>query len=97
MGPLPKTSERDPAIERRGADDAGLVVQTLDVEHPRTAFFDVGAVVYFLRVVPWIVPDFEVAKYRRRLLALHEVIERDGGFETTASRMLIEAVKKGRR
>jgi SAM-dependent methyltransferase len=93
MGPLPKGDRRDPSTERRAAEDAGLVVRTLDVERPRTAFFDVGAVVYFLRVVPWIVPDFEVGRYRQRLRALHEVIERDGGFETTASRMLVEAVK----
>ena len=96
MGPLPKESKRDPAIERRAAEAAGLAVQALDVERPRTAFFDVGAVVYFLRVVPWIVPDFDVAKYRDRLRDLHEVIERDGAFETTASRMLIEAVKPER-
>jgi hypothetical protein len=52
------------------------------------------AIVYFLRVVPSIVPDFDGAKYRQRLLDLHKVIEHDGAFETTASRMLIEAVKK---
>jgi hypothetical protein len=93
MGPLPQADTRDPARERRAAEEAGLVVRTLEVERPRTAFFDVGAVVYFLRVVPWIVPDFEVGRYRQRLLALHELIERDGAFETTASRMLVEAVK----
>jgi SAM-dependent methyltransferase len=95
MGPLPKEAKRDPAVERRGAEAGGLVVRTLAVERPRTAFFDVGAVVYFLRVVPWIVPDFSVAKYRERLSALHDVIERDGAFETTASRMLVEAQKAG--
>lgn len=94
MGPLPEASKRDPTIERRMAEEAGLVVRTLDVERPRTAFFDVGAVVYFLRLVPWIVPDFDVAKYRQRLHDLHNLIERDGAFETTASRMLIEAVKQ---
>jgi SAM-dependent methyltransferase len=94
MGPLPETSPRDPTLERGAAEDAGLVVGTLEVEWPRTAFFDIGAVVYFLRLVPWIVPGFEVETYRARLLALHGVIERDGGFESTASRMLIEAVKQ---
>ena len=93
MGPLPESEKRDPALERRAAEAAGLVVQVLDVERPRTAFFDVGAVVYFLRVVPWIVPDFDVAKYRDRLFDLHEVIERHGAFETTASRVLVEAEK----
>jgi SAM-dependent methyltransferase len=93
MGPLPAESRRDPAIERHAAEAAGLVVRVFDVERPRTAFFDVGAVVWFLRVVPWIVPDFSVAAYRERLFALHEVIERHGAFETRASRMLVEAVK----
>jgi hypothetical protein len=66
-------------------------VQVLHVERPRTAFFDVGAVVYFLRLVPWIVPGFSVTRYRGPLRALHDHIERHGAFETTASRMLIEA------
>jgi hypothetical protein len=96
MGPLPEEDVRHPAIERRAAEAAGLEVRVLEVERPRTAFFDIGAVVWFLRVVPWIVPDFEVASYRSRLLALHEVIERDGRFETMASRVLVDATRTGR-
>lgn len=49
---------------------AGLVMETLAVERLRTAFFDVGAVVYFLRLVPWIVPGFSVVKYRKPLFEL---------------------------
>lgn len=92
--PLPDTSNRDTEVERRGAEAAGLVVQRIRLEHPRTAFFDVGAVVYFLRLVPWIVPDFTVTKYRHALRELHEVIECHGAFETTASRTLIEATNQ---
>ena len=33
---------------------AGLVVTDLRHERPRTEFYDVGAVVYFLRLVVWI-------------------------------------------
>ena len=65
----------------------------MQLEHPRTAFYDIGAVVYFLRLVPWIVPGFTVARHRDALRALHQVIERDGAFETTASRTLVEATK----
>jgi SAM-dependent methyltransferase len=96
MGPLPSESKRHPDVERQAAEDAGLVVETLAVERPRTAFSDVGAVVYFLRLVPWIVPDFSVTKYRKPLFDLHQVIERDGTFETTASRTLINATKPSR-
>lgn len=93
MGPWVGASKRDPDIERPAAEAAGLAVQQLRVEEPRTVFYDVGAVVYFLRLVPWIVPDFEVGKYRDRLHELHSGIRRDGAFETTASRMLIEVTK----
>ncbi len=93
MGPLPDAAKRDPGLERRPAEAAGLVVQTTRVEHPRTAFYFIGAVVYFLRLVPWIVPVFTVPKHRARLRNLHEVIKRGGSFETTASRTLVEATK----
>lgn len=93
MGPLPSATTRDPGVERRAAQAAGLVVKSMRLEHPRTAFYDIGAVVYFLRLVPWIVPGFTVARYRDPLRELHEAIERDGPFETTASRTLVEVTK----
>lgn len=34
-------------------------------------FFDIGAIVYFLRKVIWTVPDFTVARYRDRRYDLH--------------------------
>jgi SAM-dependent methyltransferase len=93
MGPLPNASNRDTEVERRAAEGAGLVVQTMSLEHPSTAFYDIGAVVYFLRLVPWIVPGFTVPRYRESLRELHEAIERHGAFHTTASRTLVEATK----
>jgi SAM-dependent methyltransferase len=93
MGPLPDASTRHPDVEQRAAESTGLVVRRMDLEHPRTAFYDIGAVVYFLRLVPWIVPGFTVAGYRDALRRLHQAIERDGTFETTASRTLVEATK----
>lgn len=71
------------------------MVTELRHERPRTVFYDIGAVIYFLRLVVWTVPDFTVEKYRDELLELHRRIERDGGFVTSASRFLIEAVKPG--
>ena len=62
----------------------------------RVEFFDVGAVVYFLRKVIWTVPDFDVDRYRDRLRALHERIQADGAFVSTAPRFLIELAKPGR-
>ncbi len=67
---------------------------TQRVERPGTVFYDIGAVVYFLRLVPWIVPGFTVVGYREPLRELHDLIERTGAFETTASRTLVEATRR---
>jgi SAM-dependent methyltransferase len=95
MGPLPAGSQRDPELAAEAAASAGLVVTDLRQERPLTAFLDIGAVVYFFRLVVWTVPDFAVDRYLDRLRALHEQIERDGAFVTTSSRFLIEAVRPG--
>ena len=93
LGPLPSGSKRDPELARRAAQAAGLVVEDLRHERLRTVFYDVGAVVYFLRLVVWIVPGFTVQRFSARLRALHEQIERDGSFVAYATRFLIEASK----
>lgn len=93
MGPLPGTERRSVEVERAAAERAGLVVKEMRLERTRVEFYDVGAVVYFLRVVPWIVPDFTVTGHRDALRRLHDVIARDGVFRTTSSRTLVEAVK----
>jgi SAM-dependent methyltransferase len=93
LGPLPEHSKRDPALARAAAEDAGLHVIDLREERPMTEFYDIGAVVYFLRLVVWTVPNFTVARYREQLKRLHDQIEQDGVFRTRASRFLIEAVK----
>jgi SAM-dependent methyltransferase len=95
LGPLPRGSTREPRFARSAAQAVGLTVTDLREERLRTVFNDVGAVVYFLRLVIWIVPGFTVERYRDRLRALHEQIERDGPFVTYASRFLIEAWKPG--
>jgi SAM-dependent methyltransferase len=93
MGPQPPGSARDPRLAREAAGDARLEVVDLRSERLRVVFYDIGAVVYFLRLVVWIVPDFSVARYRQRLQQLHEQIERDGSFLAHSTRFLIEARK----
>jgi SAM-dependent methyltransferase len=93
MGPWPEGSTRDPRTAQRKAIEAGLVVTDLRQERLRMVFYDVGAVIYFLRLVIWIVPGFSVPRHRDRLLSLHRQIEWEGRYVTHASRFLIEAHK----
>ena len=65
------------------------------MERLRVEFFDIGAVIYFLRKVIWTVPGFTVDGYRRQLRELHERIEADGPFVAHSTRILVEARKPG--
>ena len=96
MGPQPPSSVRRPEVARAAAESAGLTVEDLRQERLATVFYDVGAVVYFLRLVVWIVPGFTVEKYRDRLRAMHEHILRHGSFVGHATRLLIEGRKPAR-
>jgi SAM-dependent methyltransferase len=91
-GPLPRDA-RDPEQARVMAEGAGLEVVDLRTARLRIEFLDVGAVVYFLRKVIWMVPGFTVAEHRPTLRELHEKITREGPFVAHSSRFLIEARK----
>lgn len=94
IGPQPrKWAEHHPDAQRAQAQAAGLEVVDLRMERLRAEFFDIGAVVYFLRKVVWTVPDFTVERYHQRLADLHERIQAEGPFVTYSTRVLVEARK----
>ncbi|MEI7033258.1 class I SAM-dependent methyltransferase [Streptomyces pratensis] len=97
LGPQPPEARRarDPEDARAAATAAGLDVVDLRAETLRTEFFDIGAVVYFLRKVVWMVPGFTVQGHLPRLAALHRKIESEGPFVARTARFLIEARKPG--
>ena len=95
MGPQPVSDARSVTRAVMAAEHAGLLVVDLQEASLRTVFHDVAAVTYFLRKVPWIVPGFTVDRYRARLAALHDRIQRDGSFLAHAQRFLIEARRPG--
>ncbi|MGW5879133.1 class I SAM-dependent methyltransferase [Nocardiopsis terrae] len=95
LGPQPEEvrAARHPDREAAGAEAAGLEVVDLRAERLRMEFHDVGAIVYFLRKVVWMVPGFTVDGYRDRLRELHERITARGPFVAHSARHLIEARK----
>ncbi|NEA62540.1 class I SAM-dependent methyltransferase [Streptomyces sp. SID12488] len=86
-------SARHPDRERAGAEAAGLEIVELRAERLRMEFYDIAAVVHFLRKVIWMVPGFTVDAYRPRLRSLHERIEAEGLFVAHSSRHLFDARK----
>jgi SAM-dependent methyltransferase len=91
MGPQPVSPVRSPERAVAQATAAGLEVVDLRRARLRAVFFDIGAVVHFLRKVIWTVPDFDADRYRSPLFELHKRIVRDGPFVAHAERFLIEA------
>ncbi|MHC3461714.1 class I SAM-dependent methyltransferase [Streptomyces flavovirens] len=95
LGPQPAATRaaRDPRRAAADAKAAGLEVVDLRTERLRVEFFDIGAVVYFLRKVIWMVPGFTVEAYLPQLRSPHRQIETDGPFVAHSSRFLVEARK----
>jgi SAM-dependent methyltransferase len=94
IGPQPERwVEHHPDTVSAQAQAAGLQVVDIRMERLRAEFFDIGAVIYFLRKVIWTVPDFTVKRYQDRLRELHERIEADGPFVAHPTRVLVEARK----
>lgn len=97
LGPQPKDRQirGQLNVDTVGEDVAAAGLKLVDLRHEeiKEEFFDIGAIVYFLRKLSWVVPDFSVAKYRDKLRDLHDQIQSDGSFITHSSRLLIEAHK----
>ena len=93
LGPITAGNGRNHEVEAEQAKRAGLEIIQCRNERLRLEFFDVGAMVFFLRKVIWTVPGFSVDRYRQRLKALHDQIEQEGVFCSSVSRTLFEVRK----
>ena len=60
---------------------------------PVVRFYDIGAILYFLKAVPWQVPDFSIERYFDRLLAMRARMQAHGHIDVHAHRFLIVAQK----
>jgi len=74
-------------------DEAGfLTVEKLEGRGSST-YRDIGAVVYYLKAVPWVITDFDVDRYRERLYRLHLRMKAEGGLTTVGVHRIIEVRK----
>lgn len=61
---------------------------------PSMRFYDIGAVIYYLKAIPWQVPRFSVDAYREALYELHLIIEKKGFLDVRQHRFLLAARPK---
>jgi SAM-dependent methyltransferase len=89
--PIPTGSDFDLAFAVAQLEDAGFDIARAEASDETVQFFDVGALIYYLRAIPWIVPDFDIDADRPALHRIHDVIAAEGWFGVGSYRLLIEA------
>lgn len=94
---LPDTKKPYPHLnleqQRKAFEKAGFqIVQAEEAFRPIT-FYDVGAFVWFARIIEWEFPGFSVDGCFENLLKMHQVIESCGKITGTIHRYLIVAMK----
>ena len=76
---LPVSAESDHAAELVArCEKAGLRIERLETADRECSFNDIGAIVYYLRALPWIVPGFTVERYIEPLHELQHRLECEG-------------------
>jgi SAM-dependent methyltransferase len=82
-----------------GLTSAGFRILDTREDIQSLRFYDVGAIAYWLKAIPWIiedvtgVQDFTVERYRDKLWELHLRIEKDGFFDCAHALFIIVAQK----
>jgi SAM-dependent methyltransferase len=74
---------------------AGFHVKEQRAESAKSRFFDVGAIVYYLKAIPWEILGFSTGRYNQELRELHKMIRSKGFFEVGTTRFFVIAVKEG--
>jgi SAM-dependent methyltransferase len=89
----PQWPDATPATYLPQLKDAGLSIVNVQEWSGALTFLDVGAIVYYLKAVPWLVPGFSVERHLPYLLALQRKIEAQGKLTFSARKYIIEAKK----
>lgn len=89
--PVPAAPDFDLGFAVAQLEDEGFKIVRAEESHATVRFFDVGAFVYYLRAIPWIVPNFDADADRDTLHRIHDTIQADGSFGVGSYRFLIEA------
>jgi len=77
----------------RDLEKAGLDIEVGKESFPVTRIFDIGALIFQLKAIPWQIPDFSVAEYRDALLQIHQRIAEEGYVNINSHRFFVKARK----
>lgn len=71
----------------------GLELKKLKEDKVKTRFYDIGAIVYYLKAIPWQIPDFSIDKYYKQLFNIHKFIRKQGYIDLICHRFFVVAQK----
>ncbi len=57
-------------------------------------FYDIGALVFHLKAIPWQVPNFDIETHIIGLYNIHQIIQSKGFFDVEQHRFIIKAEAK---
>jgi SAM-dependent methyltransferase len=85
----------DNTLARTSEDFAtlGCKIELRETWRGPVTFQDVGALVYFLKAIPWVIADFDVERCRDVLQSLHRQLQTGRPLQFTYSRFLIQTRK----
>lgn len=75
-------------------EDAGFKIHKKREQLVPLRFYDIGAVVYYLKNIPWLVHDFDPVKYEKQLRFIDSVIYSRGFYQSILHNFLIIAQKQ---
>jgi len=83
------------AHAKKELKNSGFKVEKARESLTLTRIFDVGAIVYYFKAIPWELPHFTVEKYQNKLKIIHERILNNGYIDLEANnhRFFIKARK----
>jgi SAM-dependent methyltransferase len=91
FGASPQWPDATPATYLPQLEGAGLSIVNVEEWSGALTFLDVGAIVYYLKAVPWLAPGFSVESHLPHLLALQAEIDAQGMLTFNARKYIVEA------
>lgn len=79
----------------KSLDLSGFQVLESEENITLTRIYDVGAIVYYFKAVPWELPDFSIEKYYNKLEDIHDHIVKNGYLDLNGNnhRLFVKAIK----
>jgi SAM-dependent methyltransferase len=69
-----------------------LIINSMNQEEfPVQRFYDIGALLYYLKAIPWQVPKFKSENYIAELYQIHAMIQSKGYFDVQQHRFILKA------